>query len=49
MQCLRTAVARGFGGAGWMRIDPDLDSLRSRPDFQLLLMDLAMPDNAFAR
>jgi eukaryotic-like serine/threonine-protein kinase len=49
MQCLRTAVARGFRGLGWIRIDSDLDSLRSRRDFQLLLMDLAMPDNAFTQ
>ena len=27
----------------------DLDSLRSRPDFQLLMMDLAMPADPFAR
>ena len=26
-----------------MRKDPDLDPLRSRPDFQMLLMDLAFP------
>jgi hypothetical protein len=32
-----------------MRTDPDLDPLRSRPDFQLLLMDLAMPAEPFAR
>jgi hypothetical protein len=32
-----------------MRRDTDLDPLRLRPDFQLLLMDLAMPDDPFAR
>jgi hypothetical protein len=31
-----------------MRTDPDLDPLRSHPDFQLLMMDLAFPDDAFA-
>jgi hypothetical protein len=49
MHCLRIAVARGFRDLGWIRIDSDLEPLRSRPDFQVLLMDLAMPDNAFAR
>jgi hypothetical protein len=32
-----------------MNRDPDLDPLRSRPDFQLLMMDLAMPAEPFAR
>jgi hypothetical protein len=27
----------------------DLDSIRSRPDFQLLVMDATFPDDAFAR
>jgi hypothetical protein len=26
-----------------------LDPLRARPDFQALLMDLAMPEDSFAR
>jgi hypothetical protein len=32
-----------------MRNDPDLNPLRSRPDFRTLMMDLAMPDDSFAR
>jgi hypothetical protein len=32
-----------------MRRDTDLDPLRSRTDFELLLMDLAFPDQPFAR
>jgi hypothetical protein len=32
-----------------LRADRDFDSLRSRADFQLLMMDLAMPDDPFAR
>src|SRR5262249_13183355 len=46
---LREAVAAGYGDLPHMRIDHDLDPLRSRLDFQLLMMDLTMPDNAFAR
>lgn len=41
-----------FGGpAGLNRIedDPDLDPLRARGDFQLLRMDLAFPNDPFAR
>jgi serine/threonine-protein kinase len=46
---LRRAVAAGFrNGALWRR-DPDLDPLRSRPDFQLLMMDVQFPDDPFAR
>ncbi len=31
-----------------MRRDADLDPLRSRPDFQMLMMDPAFPDEPFA-
>jgi hypothetical protein len=31
------------------RTEDALDPLRDRPDFRLLLMDLAMPAEAFAR
>jgi hypothetical protein len=31
-----------------MRIDPDLEAVRARPDFQLLVLDLGMPDDPFA-
>jgi serine/threonine-protein kinase len=48
MDLLRRAVAAGYRDLTNMRIDPDLDPLRSRPDFQVLLMDLAMPDDPFA-
>jgi serine/threonine-protein kinase len=45
---LRRAAAAGMrNGALWRR-DPDLDPLRSRPDFQLLMMDLEFPDDPFA-
>jgi eukaryotic-like serine/threonine-protein kinase len=49
MDSLRRAVAAGYGNLTHMRVDPDLDPLRSRPDFQMLLMDLAFPIEPFAR
>src|SRR5262249_60801917 len=48
MDTLRRAVAAGYNSFDWMRRDPDLDPLRSRPDFQLLMMDLAMPAGPLA-
>jgi tetratricopeptide (TPR) repeat protein len=33
----------------WMSRDPELDPLRSRPDFQLLMQDLAFPADPFVR
>jgi hypothetical protein len=32
----------------WMKRDPDLDPLRARPDFQLVMIDLAFPAGPFA-
>ena len=32
-----------------LKTDPDFDSLRSRPDFQALLMDLAFPADPFSK
>ena len=49
MRRLREAVTAGFRNLAHMRTDTDLDPLRPRLDFQLLMMDLAMPDDAFAR
>jgi serine/threonine-protein kinase len=49
MQWLHRAVARGYRNVALMRKDPDLDPVRSRPDFQLLMMDLEFPDDPFAR
>jgi hypothetical protein len=49
MDALRGAVAAGFRLLAHMRVDTDLDALRDRADFQLLLMDLAMPADPFAR
>ena len=44
----RRAVAAGLEDVAFMRKDPDLDSLRIRRDFQMLLMDLAFPTESFA-
>jgi serine/threonine-protein kinase len=49
MQWLHRAVAAGYRNVALMQGDHDLDPLRSRDDFQLLMMDLAMPDDPFAR
>ena len=49
MHWLRQAVAAGYRNLALMRKDDDLDPLRSRPDFQMLMMDLDMPRDPFAR
>jgi hypothetical protein len=46
---LRRAVTAGHRNVAHMRIDPDLDPIRSRPDFQLLMMDLAFPTEPFSQ
>ncbi len=48
VDALRRAVAAGLEDLAFMRRDTDLDPLRSRPDFQLLMMDLSFPDQPFA-
>jgi hypothetical protein len=47
MGVLRRAVEGGYREVTWMKRDPDFDGLRPRPDFQLLMMDLAMPAEPF--
>jgi tetratricopeptide (TPR) repeat protein len=49
MAALRQAVAAGYRNLERMQRETDLDPLRSRRDFQLLMMDLAMPADSFAR
>jgi tetratricopeptide (TPR) repeat protein len=49
MQWLHRAVAAGYRNVALMRMDHDLDALRSRPDFQALIMDLEFPDDPFAQ
>ncbi len=48
MNDLRQAVATGYRSAAVYRHEPALGPLRRRDDFQLLMMDLAMPAAPFA-
>jgi eukaryotic-like serine/threonine-protein kinase len=48
MATLRRAVALGYKSILSLRADPDLDALRSRADFRMLLFDAAFPDDPFA-
>ena len=48
MVVLKRAVAEGWRKAS-SRPDPDLDALRSRDDFRLLVFDLDFPENPLAR
>jgi tetratricopeptide (TPR) repeat protein len=48
VDALRQAVTAGFRDFAHMRVDKDLDPLRGRTDFQLLMMDFAFPPNPFA-
>ena len=48
MVALRRAVDAGWRDVSGARNDPDLDAIRSRPDFRLLMMDLAMPADPFS-
>jgi eukaryotic-like serine/threonine-protein kinase len=52
MDCVTKAVAAGYNTPRHLariKQDPDLDPLRHRPDFRLLMMDLAMPAEPFIR
>jgi hypothetical protein len=49
MAALRRAVAAGYHDLAEMQADRDLDLLRGRDDFKLLMMDLAMPADPFAQ
>ena len=49
MDDLRHAAAMGYRNPAQYRYEPALAPLRGRDDFRLLMMDLAMPPNAFAR
>jgi hypothetical protein len=49
MALLTTAVGSGHRDADWFRIETALDSLRNRPDFRLMMMDLAFPAQACAQ
>jgi hypothetical protein len=51
--CLGQARAAGFfpdpSHVALLERDPDLDPIRSRPDFRAFLLDLAFPADPFAR
>ena len=49
MEWLRRAAAMGYRTLHSYRTEDALDPLRSRDDFRLLMMDLAMPAEPFAR
>jgi adenylate cyclase len=40
LECLGTAVRKGFGGREWIERDPDMDALRGDPRFQALMREL---------
>jgi serine/threonine-protein kinase len=47
---VRQAFEAGYGNLVWVQTgDPDLNPIRSRPDFQALMMDRSMPVEPFAR
>ncbi len=48
MQWLHRMVARGGRNSNLLRIESALDPLRSREDFQLLMLDVAFPAEPFA-
>jgi hypothetical protein len=46
---LDNAIAVGYYNLRELRTDANLDALRPRPDFRLLLMDVGMPARPFDR
>ena len=46
---LRRAAATGFRDLATYRNETALDPLRNRPDFRLMMMDLAFPAEPFAQ
>jgi hypothetical protein len=49
MAILRRAIDGGYREVGLIRVEPELDPLRSRDDFRVLLLDLAFPADPFPR
>jgi len=52
MDALKRAVALGYDDVGSFRFDSDLESLRDRPDFRVLhlqVLDRIFPKDPFAR
>jgi serine/threonine-protein kinase len=48
MKSLQQAAAGGWHHVASLLGDPDLAAIRSRPDFQLLALDMAFPEQPFA-
>jgi hypothetical protein len=48
MATLHEAVAAGWRNPALIRGAPELEPIRSRPDFQLLMMDVEIPAKPFA-
>ena len=48
MELLRRAAATGYRNSSAFRTESALAPLYGRPDFRLLMMDLAMPSEPFA-
>ena len=49
MAGIRRAIEAGYANFVWIRTgDPDLKPIRSRPDFQAVIMDMALPVEPFA-
>jgi hypothetical protein len=47
---VRRSLDAGYSNLAWIRkVDPDLTPIRSRPDFRLLMMDVAFPAEPFDR
>jgi serine/threonine protein kinase len=46
---LRQAFAAGYRNVNAIRVEPALDALRSREDFQRLIMDMKLPEEPFAK
>ena len=49
MALLKKAVGMGYRSLDAFRTETALDPLRDRPDFRLLMLDLAMPADVFKR
>jgi PleD family two-component response regulator len=49
MELFRRTLAEGYRNASAISRESALDELRSRPDFRLLILDLAFPAEPLAR
>jgi hypothetical protein len=49
VKLLKHAAEKGYRDVVHIKQDTDLDSIRNRPDFQGLVMDMTFPSDPFAR